>query len=95
LRTAPITLLTHPAPGQEHPLPGAIGPSPDSEFATLGLCEPLLKAIALKGYTVPSPIQLQCIPAVLGGRDVMAAAQTGTGKTAGFTLPMLEQGLKR
>ncbi|MCU0528244.1 MAG: DEAD/DEAH box helicase [Cyanobium sp. Prado107] len=47
--------------------------------------------MAAKGYSQPSPIQLQCIPAVLEGRDVMAAAQTGTGKTAGFTLPMLER----
>jgi len=61
------------------------------EFATLGLSEPLLKAVAAKGYRTPSPIQLQCIPAVLDGHDVMAAAQTGTGKTAGFTLPLLER----
>jgi ATP-dependent RNA helicase RhlE len=47
--------------------------------------------VADKGYRVPSPIQRDCIPAVLSGRDVMAAAQTGTGKTAGFTLPMLER----
>ncbi|MDP5122487.1 MAG: DEAD/DEAH box helicase, partial [Cyanobium sp. MAG_04] len=53
--------------------------------------EPILKAVAEKGYTKPSPIQGQCIPAVLAGHDVMAAAQTGTGKTAGFTLPMLER----
>nr|WP_254938506.1 DEAD/DEAH box helicase [Cyanobium sp. Morenito 9A2] len=51
----------------------------------------MLEAVAAKGYSHPSPIQLQCIPAVLAGRDVMAAAQTGTGKTAGFTLPMLER----
>ncbi|MEB3264032.1 MAG: DEAD/DEAH box helicase [Synechococcus sp.] len=61
------------------------------DFASLGLGEPLLKAVADKGYRVPSPIQRDCIPAVLSGRDVMAAAQTGTGKTAGFTLPMLER----
>jgi ATP-dependent RNA helicase RhlE len=60
------------------------------DFASLGLGEPILKAVAEKGYTQPSPIQGQCIPAVLAGHDVMAAAQTGTGKTAGFTLPMLE-----
>jgi ATP-dependent RNA helicase RhlE len=47
--------------------------------------------VADRGYSEPSPIQLQCIPAVLGGHDVMAAAQTGTGKTAGFTLPLLER----
>jgi len=50
-----------------------------------------VQAVLEKGYTTPSPIQAQCIPAVLDGRDVMAAAQTGTGKTAGFTLPMLER----
>jgi len=60
-------------------------------FEQLGLSEPLLKAVAAKGYRNPSPIQLSCIPAVLEGHDVMAAAQTGTGKTAGFTLPMLER----
>ncbi len=62
-----------------------------SAFAELGLGQPIVQAVAVKGYTIPSPIQLQCIPAVLEGRDVMAAAQTGTGKTAGFTLPMLER----
>ncbi|MDB4590048.1 DEAD/DEAH box helicase, partial [bacterium] len=55
------------------------------------MSQPLLKALQEKGYTAPSPIQLQAIPAVISGRDVMAAAQTGTGKTAGFTLPMLER----
>jgi ATP-dependent RNA helicase RhlE len=59
-------------------------------FDTLGLSDALLKAINNQGYTKPSPIQEQAIPAVLSGRDVMAAAQTGTGKTAGFTLPLLE-----
>ena len=58
-------------------------------FSTLGLSEPLRKAVADEGYSTPSPIQAQAIPAVLEGRDVMAAAQTGTGKTAGFTLPLL------
>lgn len=59
-------------------------------FTTLGLSAPILKAIADSGYDTPSPIQAQAIPSVLAGRDVMAAAQTGTGKTAGFTLPILE-----
>ncbi len=59
-------------------------------FTHLGLSEPLLQAIAHKGYENPSPIQAQAIPAVLKGTDLMAAAQTGTGKTAGFTLPILE-----
>ncbi|MGB5324821.1 MAG: DEAD/DEAH box helicase, partial [Pseudomonadales bacterium] len=60
-------------------------------FTELGLSEPLLKAITQKGYTTPSPIQVKAIPAVLQGHDVMAAAQTGTGKTAGFILPILER----
>lgn len=59
-------------------------------FSSLGLSAPILSAVAAKGYETPSPIQAQAIPAVLEGKDVMAAAQTGTGKTAGFTLPILE-----
>ncbi|CAM2772268.1 ATP-dependent RNA helicase RhlE [Vibrio mytili] len=60
-------------------------------FTSLGLSAPILQAIQEKGYDTPSPIQAQAIPAVLEGKDVMAAAQTGTGKTAGFTLPILEK----
>ncbi|MGH6646543.1 DEAD/DEAH box helicase [Aquabacterium sp.] len=60
-------------------------------FESLGLAEPLLKAIAEAGYTVPTPIQTQAIPAVLSGGDLLAGAQTGTGKTAGFTLPLLHK----
>ena len=60
-------------------------------FTNLALSDPILQAIEEQGYETPSPIQAQAIPAVLEGRDVMAAAQTGTGKTAGFTLPMLER----
>ena len=59
-------------------------------FTSLGLSEPILKAIEAQGYDKPSPIQEKAVPAVLTGKDVMAAAQTGTGKTAGFTLPILE-----
>ncbi|MDG1654142.1 MAG: DEAD/DEAH box helicase [Luminiphilus sp.] len=58
-------------------------------FSTLGLSDPLLRAVTDKGYSTPSPIQAEAIPAILKGHDVMAAAQTGTGKTAGFTLPLL------
>ncbi len=58
-------------------------------FDTLGLSEPLLRAVKEKGYDTPSPIQAKAIPAVLDGHDLMASAQTGTGKTAGFTLPLL------
>ncbi|HPE61579.1 MAG TPA: DEAD/DEAH box helicase [Thiolinea sp.] len=61
------------------------------DFTDLGLSPQLLEAVRLQGYTTPSPIQLQAIPAVLKGRDVMAAAQTGTGKTAAFTLPLLQR----
>ena len=60
-------------------------------FSSLGLSAPILAALEAQGYTQPTPIQAQAIPAILEGRDVMAAAQTGTGKTAGFTLPLLER----
>ncbi|CAM3688594.1 DEAD/DEAH box helicase [Rheinheimera salexigens] len=60
------------------------------QFTDLNLAPALLKAIADKGYSSPSPIQEQAIPGILAGRDLMAAAQTGTGKTAGFTLPLLQ-----
>lgn len=60
-------------------------------FADLGLSEQLLQAISEKGYTEPSPIQAQAIPVILEGKDVMAAAQTGTGKTASFVLPLLQR----
>ncbi|MGC8703828.1 MAG: DEAD/DEAH box helicase, partial [Thiomonas sp.] len=60
-------------------------------FQDLGLIEPLVRAVAEQGYTVPTPIQQQAIPVVLAGHDLLAAAQTGTGKTAGFTLPMLQR----
>src|SRR5580698_1070332 len=60
-------------------------------FSDLGLLPELLRAVADKGYDTPSPIQLQAIPAVLAGRDVLAGAQTGTGKTAGFVLPILQR----
>ncbi|REL27914.1 ATP-dependent helicase [Thalassotalea euphylliae] len=60
-------------------------------FSALGLLPELLKAVTEQGYQTPSPIQAKAIPAILTGRDIMAAAQTGTGKTAGFTLPILHQ----
>ena len=59
-------------------------------FADLGLSDPVLRAVAEMGYRQPTPIQAQAIPVVLMGRDVLGAAQTGTGKTASFTLPMLD-----
>ncbi|MBN9510292.1 MAG: DEAD/DEAH box helicase [Alphaproteobacteria bacterium] len=73
-----------PLPQEEPAAPAADG------FAALGLSDPVLRAVADMGYTAPTPIQAQAIPVVLMGRDVMGVAQTGTGKTAGFTLPMLD-----
>jgi len=60
-------------------------------FSNLGLCKPLLQAIEGLGYTSPTPIQKQAIPAVIAGKDLIATAQTGTGKTAAFVLPILER----
>ncbi|MCS4505440.1 DEAD/DEAH box helicase [Arhodomonas aquaeolei] len=60
-------------------------------FDDLGLSAALLRAVREQGYDTPTPVQAQAVPAILGGGDVMAAAQTGTGKTAGFTLPLLER----
>lgn len=60
-------------------------------FSTLGLSEPILKAVADLAYTEPTAIQKQAIPVVLSGKDLIAGAQTGTGKTASFVLPLLEQ----
>jgi ATP-dependent RNA helicase RhlE len=64
-------------------------------FDSLGLAEPLLRAVHEAGYTTPTPIQAQAIPAVLSGGDVMGGAQTGTGKTAGFVLPLLHRLMQR
>jgi ATP-dependent RNA helicase RhlE len=61
-----------------------------TQFKDLGLAEPLIKALAAKGYTTPTPIQVQAIPALLEGRDLCGIAQTGTGKTAAFALPSLD-----
>ncbi|MEJ1418090.1 MAG: DEAD/DEAH box helicase, partial [Candidatus Sedimenticola sp. (ex Thyasira tokunagai)] len=55
-------------------------------FDTLGLSAELLRAVADQGYSEPTPVQSQAIPVILEGRDILAGAQTGTGKTAGFTL---------
>ncbi len=60
-------------------------------FDSLGLSAEILRAVSDKGYTTPTPIQLQAIPLILEGRDLMGGAQTGTGKTAGFTLPLLQK----
>ncbi|MFL5727322.1 MAG: DEAD/DEAH box helicase, partial [Chloroflexota bacterium] len=60
-------------------------------FDTLGLSADLLQTVKEEGYVVPTPVQAEAIPLVLSGRDVLAAAQTGTGKTAAFTLPILDR----
>ena len=60
-------------------------------FARLGLIDPLLAALTALNYKTPTPVQVQALPAILAGRDLMAAAQTGTGKTAGFALPILQR----
>ena len=61
------------------------------DFSQLGLAQPLVKAVSEQGYTTPSPIQQQAIPPVLAGRDLLGCAQTGTGKTAAFSLPLLQR----
>ena len=60
-------------------------------FDTLGLAPELLRAVADQGYTEPTPVQAEAIPLVLAGRDLLAGAQTGTGKTAAFVLPILQR----
>lgn len=60
-------------------------------FSSLGLSEALARAVEAAGYSQPTPVQQRAIPAVLQGRDLMVAAQTGTGKTGGFALPVLER----
>ena len=62
-----------------------------THFTDLGLAKPLLKALTDKGYTTPTPIQAQAIPTVMTGRDLLGIAQTGTGKTAAFALPILQR----
>ena len=63
----------------------------DVTFESLGVAEPILRALAAENYTHPTPIQAQAIPALLAGRDLLGIAQTGTGKTAAFGLPLLQK----
>ncbi len=88
------------APTADAPAPADLPPTPDAApsmeappptFAELGLAEPILRAVADRGYERPSPIQAQAIPLVLRGRDIMGLAQTGTGKTAAFSLPVVHR----
>jgi ATP-dependent RNA helicase RhlE len=68
-----------------------MSPNSNMNFTDLGLVEPLVRAVHEHGYDTPTPIQAQAIPTILSGADLMGGAQTGTGKTAGFTLPMLQR----
>ena len=74
-----------------HSSTGTPNSAPKSAFDSLGLSAPILKALAAEGYTNPTPIQTQAIPIVLKGRDLIGLAQTGTGKTAAFALPILDR----
>ncbi|MEY2746448.1 MAG: ATP-dependent helicase RhlE, partial [Planctomycetota bacterium] len=75
----------------EHEEHDTEAPRVEEGFGQLGLGAALLRAVEEKGYTTPTPIQLQAIPPVLAGRDVLGCAQTGTGKTAAFALPILQR----
>ncbi len=72
-------------------MPKTKRPLPPSNFTVLGLTEPLVRAVALMQYREPTPVQSVAIPALLEGRDIMSSAQTGTGKTAAFALPILQR----
>ena len=96
LRLTDTSPTPETAPEEAAPPDATAAPEPETTqdetdgFEPLGLSEPILRAVAEKGYRTPTPIQVLAIPAVLAGRDVLGCAQTGTGKTAGFTLPMLD-----
>ena len=85
---------SEPAAGRPHPSPEAPPsdvPAMDTVFTKLGLTDAFAYAVQKMGYTEPTPVQLQAIPLVLAGRDVIGSAQTGTGKTAAFALPILQR----
>ena len=73
------------------PMTEATPATPSDGFETLGLAEPVLAAVREVGYETPSPIQRAAIPPLLEGRDLLGQAQTGTGKTAAFALPLLSR----
>jgi ATP-dependent RNA helicase RhlE len=91
----PMSLVVNPvSPKTSQQTPDSLQKQSSSPttvtFAQLGLSPKIVRALEAQGYTSPTPIQVEAIPAVIAGRDLLAAAQTGTGKTAGFTLPILE-----
>src|SRR5678816_4843472 len=69
----------------------ALDTTVQTSFHTIGLSEPLLRDLAAAGFLVPTPIQAQAVPPALAGRDVIGCAQTGTGKTVAFVIPMIER----
>jgi len=85
------SLRSSSAPNPAFSPPAHLAPTNPSGFAALGLREPILRAVAAEGYTSPTPIQLQSIPKVMQGHDLLGCAQTGTGKTAAFALPLLHR----
>lgn len=88
-----VSSVVRPSSAQFSPAPASAPASAPiaSAFAPLGLRDPIVRAVAAEGYTTPTPIQSQAIPHVLAGRDLLGCAQTGTGKTAAFALPLLHR----
>jgi ATP-dependent RNA helicase RhlE len=85
------SLRSNSAPNPSFPSSAQLAPTNPSGFAALGLRDPILRAVTAEGYTTPTPIQLQSIPKVMQGHDLLGCAQTGTGKTAAFALPLLHR----
>jgi ATP-dependent RNA helicase RhlE len=90
-RPARDDFFEHPRRGPDKPLVPVDVPKMDTVFTKLGLSDALAFAVQQKGYTEPTPIQVQAIPLILEGRDVIGSAQTGTGKTAAFALPIIQR----